>query len=57
MLYLLSFIIFILCGILSWNWIEPDSFGQGIVFVIVWFVLTSLGYWILEIIYRNTHKF
>lgn len=56
MLYLFSFIVFILSGILAWNWIDPENFGQGIVFVIVWFILTGIGYFILEIIYRSTHK-
>lgn len=39
----LTFIIYILAwagsGVLAWNWVEPDSFGGAIVFLIVWGVL------------------
>ncbi len=31
-------------GILAWNWVDPDSFGRGLVFLIVWGLLSALGY-------------
>lgn len=27
-------------GLLAWQWIEPDNFGRGLLFVFVWGVLT-----------------
>lgn len=29
-------------GLLAWQWIEPDDFGRGVLFVLVWGVLTYL---------------
>ncbi|MDC1365079.1 hypothetical protein N8258_01535 [Algibacter sp.] len=26
-------------GTLAWNWVEPDSFGGGILFLIAWSIL------------------
>ena len=31
------------CGFLSWNWIDPDDFGTGLLFVLVWGLLSALG--------------
>lgn len=31
------------CGLLSWNWIDPDDFGTGILFVLLWGALSALG--------------
>ena len=33
-------------GILAWNWIDPHSFWGGIKFLIVWGVLSSIGFFI-----------
>lgn len=52
MLYILSFIICIVSGIVCYNWLEPESFGQVLVFLFAWAILTTVGYWILEMIYR-----
>ncbi|HLW40014.1 MAG TPA: hypothetical protein VKX31_06465 [Brumimicrobium sp.] len=41
--YLLYFGAWIGAGILSWNWIEPDSFGRAILFLIIWGILGSIG--------------
>lgn len=30
-------------GALAWNWIEPDSFGQAILFLIIWGILSFIG--------------
>lgn len=51
MLYLISFIICIIAGVLSWNALEPETFLQAIVFLLLWGFLTTIGYWILEIVY------
>lgn len=37
-------------GLLAWRWIEPDDFGQGVLFVLVWGVLTFLFRWIVVLI-------
>ena len=29
----------ILSGIVSWNWVEPESFGGAILFIIVWGIM------------------
>lgn len=26
-------------GLISWSWLEPDSFGQVLLFIIVWGIL------------------
>lgn len=56
MLYILSAIVCIVAGILAWNWMEPEGFGQVLVFLFVWLLFTTLGYWILEIIYKAIHS-
>lgn len=33
---------FVGSGLLAWQWIEPDNFGRGVLFVFVWGVLTYL---------------
>lgn len=33
-------------GILAWNWIEPESFGGAIIFLIVWGVMSKIGHFI-----------
>lgn len=38
------------CGILAWNWIDPDSFGRGILFVIIWGVLSSVGHGLVQLL-------
>ena len=53
MLYVISFIICIIAGIISWGLIEPENFGQAVVFLVVWAILTTIGYSILEAIYRT----
>lgn len=30
-------------GVLAWNWIDPDSFGRGLLFVVVWGVAWQRG--------------
>ena len=37
-------------GILAWNWIEPESFGGAILFVIAWGLLTKIGHFIASLI-------
>ena len=34
-------------GILAWNWIDPDSFLGGIKFLIVWGILSWIGYLVI----------
>lgn len=33
-------------GIMSWNWIEPESFFGAIGFLIVWGILSKIGHFI-----------
>jgi hypothetical protein len=35
--------IFIGSGFLAWNWIEPDNFGESIIFLIIWSILGAVG--------------
>jgi len=37
-------------GILSWNWIEPESFGGGILWLLVWGFLSYVGHIIIGLI-------
>ena len=37
----------IVAGILAWNWIEPDSFGSVILFLIAWSFLNYIGSFIV----------
>ena len=32
----------IVSGFVSWGWIEPESFGGAIVFIIVWMTLAKI---------------
>lgn len=56
MLYLISLVICIVAGVFSWNAIEPETFLQAIVFLLLWSFLTTIGYWILEIVYRSVFE-
>lgn len=38
-------------GVLAWNWIDPDSFGRGLLFVVVWGVLGRVGYGLIQLIF------
>lgn len=29
----------VLSGIVAWNWVEPDSFGGALVFILVWGII------------------
>jgi len=37
-------------GALAWNWLEPDSFGQVVVFLIVWGILGKVFDFVLSFI-------
>ena len=40
-------------GVLAWNWIDPDSFGRGLLFVVVWGLLSSAGYGLVQLIFAG----
>ena len=42
-IWILTIIISIGSGIVSWNWIEPDSFLEAIGFIILWGILSKVG--------------
>lgn len=37
-------------GVISWNWIEPDSFGRAIIFLIIWGIMGYIIDMILALI-------
>lgn len=37
----------LVAGILSWNWVHPESFGGAIGFLIVWGILGSVLYYVV----------
>jgi hypothetical protein len=43
-------------GVLAWNWIEPDSFGQAILFIIVWGIIGIVTDFILVAIIAGIVK-
>ncbi len=45
-LWILTVIFSILAGIISWNWVDPDSFGGLIGFLLIWGVLSSVGHFL-----------
>jgi len=45
-MWILDIAISILLGILAWNWIEPDGFGRGLLFVLVWGLMIPVGHFI-----------
>ena len=46
LLLIATIVISIGSGILAWNWIEPESFWGTIKFLILWSVLSSVGYFL-----------
>jgi hypothetical protein len=46
LLWLVSIALSIGSGILAWNWIDPQNFGGGILFIIVWGIFSAIGYFI-----------
>lgn len=45
-LWIVTVIFSILAGIISWNWVDPESFGGFIGFLLVWGVLSSVGHFL-----------
>lgn len=43
LLYSATLAVFVGSGFLAWEWIEPDSFGETIIFLIVWGLLAWGG--------------
>lgn len=46
LMWIVTIVISIFSGILSWNWIEPDSFWGAVGFIIVWGVLSKIGHFL-----------
>jgi len=42
---------------LAWDWVEPESFGGAIVFLIAWSIFSYIGYMIVggigALLFRN----
>lgn len=53
-LVFLMFIIYVLAwvgtGVTAWNWVEPDSFGGAILFLIAWAILGYIAQFIGSLI-------
>ena len=45
-MWILTIALSIGSGILSWNWIDPDSFFGAIGFLILWAILSKVGHFI-----------
>jgi hypothetical protein len=43
-------------GVLAWNWIDPDSFGRAVLFIIVWGIIGGITDFILGIIIAGIAK-
>ena len=43
-LWVITILISVGAGVLSWNWVEPTSFLGAIGFLILWGVLSKLGH-------------
>jgi hypothetical protein len=46
LLWLITIVISIGSGIISWNWIEPKSFIGAVIFLIIWGILSKIGHFI-----------
>jgi len=46
LLWIVTVAISIGSGILAWNWVEPESFGGAIIFLIAWGVMSKIGHFI-----------
>lgn len=53
MAIVLSLIVSVLTGILSWNIVEPESFLGAIGFILLWSAIASIGYFIIFAITAN----
>lgn len=36
--------ILFLSGYLAWQWVQPESFGGAVVFLILWGIIETVGY-------------
>ncbi|MBW6479477.1 MAG: hypothetical protein K0B37_08625 [Bacteroidales bacterium] len=43
-LWIVTIVLTIISGIISWNLFDPDGFGEFIGFLIIWGVLSSLSH-------------
>ena len=46
LLWIVTVTISIFSGILAWNWIEPDSFFEAIIFLIAWGIMSKIGHFL-----------
>ncbi len=46
LLWIVTIAISIGSGILAWNWIEPESFGGALLFLIAWGIMSKIGHFI-----------
>jgi len=49
-IYIGTIVVSITLGILSWNWIEPESFGGRVWWLLVWGFLSYVGHIIIGLI-------
>jgi hypothetical protein len=43
-MWIVTVILTIFAGIISWNWVDPDGFMELIGFLLIWSVLSSVGH-------------
>jgi uncharacterized membrane-anchored protein len=43
-LLLVTVVLSLLSGMLAWNWINPNSFGKGLLFLITWGFFSAISY-------------
>nr|WP_319998409.1 hypothetical protein [uncultured Draconibacterium sp.] len=43
-MWIITIILTGVAGILSWNWVEPDSFIRFIIFLVLWGILSKVAH-------------
>ena len=56
LLWIFTIVISIGAGILTWNWIEPESFLGFLAFIIIWGILSRIGHFIAFGIFASLFK-
>lgn len=43
LMWIVTVALIIVAGVISWNWVEPHSFGSFVAFLIFWGVFSAVG--------------